>query len=195
MITWILTTLYTLGIFFYKKRNGRPELTSIIAATSSTMHADEVAKKALNGIKSGCFIVTCNVIGSLLSIATAGLSPQRSYLMAFFEVISSSIVRFCCPKLKKLRLSGTDVLPVFVMRLFSIKGLKVLCALNCPSLEEDTTVYTKSSCHGKIMLSSFRDTFKELSLMFPDTMNDRDIFSDWRAKSEKRDADLDEFVT
>lgn len=57
------------------------------------MKADEVAKKALNGIKSGSFIVPCNFEGQLLSIATAGLSPQRSSLMAFVEVFTAGILR------------------------------------------------------------------------------------------------------
>ena len=57
------------------------------------MKADEVAKKALDGIKSGSFIVPCNFEGHMLAIATAGLSPQRSFLMAFIEVVFSGILR------------------------------------------------------------------------------------------------------
>jgi 3-dehydrosphinganine reductase len=57
------------------------------------MQVDEVAKKALDGIKSGSFFVACNFEGFLLSIATAGLSPQRSYFMAFVEVIFVGVVR------------------------------------------------------------------------------------------------------
>ncbi|KAL9226841.1 hypothetical protein vseg_002608 [Gypsophila vaccaria] len=71
----------------------RPELTSIIAGSSGTMKAGDVAKKAINGIKSGRFIVPCNFEGFLLSIATAGLSPQTSYLMAFVEVLAAGILR------------------------------------------------------------------------------------------------------
>lgn len=58
------------------------------------MKADEVAKRALNGIKSGSFLVPCNFEGLLLSIASAGLSPQRSSLMAFVEVVTAGIMRF-----------------------------------------------------------------------------------------------------
>ncbi|KAJ9180789.1 hypothetical protein P3X46_008996 [Hevea brasiliensis] len=71
----------------------RPQLTSIIAASSGAMKADEVAKKALDGIKSGSFVVPCNIEGSLLAIATVGLSPQRSFLMAFVEVVAAGLVR------------------------------------------------------------------------------------------------------
>ncbi|KAF8015687.1 hypothetical protein BT93_H1262 [Corymbia citriodora subsp. variegata] len=71
----------------------RPLLTSVIAGSSGAMKVDEVAEKALNGIKSGSFIVPCNFEGYLLAIVTAGLSPQRSYVMAFVEVVSASILR------------------------------------------------------------------------------------------------------
>ncbi|XWS40609.1 hypothetical protein CRYUN_Cryun17cG0010400 [Craigia yunnanensis] len=71
----------------------RPELTKILAGSSGSMKADEVAKKALDGIKSGSFIVPCNFEGHMLAIATAGLSPQRSFLMAFIEVVFAGILR------------------------------------------------------------------------------------------------------
>ncbi|KAL8515297.1 hypothetical protein ACS0TY_014133 [Phlomoides rotata] len=78
---------------FAEENKRRPQLTSVIAASSGAMKADEVAKKSLNGIQSGTFIVPCNLEGFLLSVATAGLSPQRSYLMAFVEVMTAGIIR------------------------------------------------------------------------------------------------------
>ncbi|CAN1129416.1 3-dehydrosphinganine reductase TSC10A [Linum perenne] len=71
----------------------RPPLTSIIAAASGAMKAEEVARKCLDGIKSASFFVPCNFEGVMLSIATAGLSPQRSYLMAFVEVFAMGLMR------------------------------------------------------------------------------------------------------
>ncbi|KAF5950914.1 hypothetical protein HYC85_012907, partial [Camellia sinensis] len=67
------------------------ETPGLEEASSGAMKADEVAKKALDGIKSGSFIVPCNFEGLLLTIATAGLSPQGSYLMAFVEVVTAGI--------------------------------------------------------------------------------------------------------
>lgn len=58
------------------------------------MKADDVALKALNGIKTTQFVVPCNFEGTMLSIATAGLSPQRSCLVAFAEVLGASLMRF-----------------------------------------------------------------------------------------------------
>ncbi|KAI3738171.1 hypothetical protein L2E82_28191 [Cichorium intybus] len=71
----------------------KPRLTSIIAESSGAMKADDVAKKAWDGIKSGCFFVPCNLEGFMLSIATSGLSPQRSYIMAFIEVVFAGVLR------------------------------------------------------------------------------------------------------
>ncbi|XP_076949988.1 3-dehydrosphinganine reductase TSC10A-like [Bidens hawaiensis] len=76
---------YTLGVEEVLKT--MPRLTSTLIATSGTMQADEVAKKTLNGIKSGSFLVSCNLSGFFLSLVTSGFSPQRSYLMAFVEVV------------------------------------------------------------------------------------------------------------
>ncbi|XP_076949987.1 3-dehydrosphinganine reductase TSC10A-like [Bidens hawaiensis] len=70
-----------------------PPLTATLIAASGGMQADEVAKKTLNGIKSGSFFISCNLKGFLLSIVTAGFSPQRSYLMAFVEVVLCGILR------------------------------------------------------------------------------------------------------
>ncbi|XP_042515720.1 3-dehydrosphinganine reductase TSC10A-like [Macadamia integrifolia] len=78
---------------FAEENKVRPQLTSIIAATSGAMKADEVAKRTLNGIKSGTFIVSCNLEGFFLSLATSGLSPQRSALIAFFEVVGAGFLR------------------------------------------------------------------------------------------------------
>ncbi|KAG8044604.1 hypothetical protein GUJ93_ZPchr0151g33453 [Zizania palustris] len=72
----------------------RPELTNIIAGSSGGMKADDVARKALDGIKSGKFVVPCNFEGAMLAVATAGLSPQSSPLMAFLEVIGAGLMRF-----------------------------------------------------------------------------------------------------
>jgi len=71
----------------------KPEITKLISASSSSMEATEVAEKTLNGIKLGKFIITCNFDGFMLSIATAGMSPQTSPIMAFVEVVAAGVVR------------------------------------------------------------------------------------------------------
>ncbi|XP_057771780.1 3-dehydrosphinganine reductase TSC10A [Salvia miltiorrhiza] len=78
---------------FAEETKRRPQLTSIIAASSGAMKAEEVAEKSLKGIQSATFMVPCNLEGFLLAVATAGLSPQRSCLTAFVEVMTAGIMR------------------------------------------------------------------------------------------------------
>nr|GMD75679.1 3-dehydrosphinganine reductase TSC10A-like [Ipomoea batatas] len=71
-----------------------PQLTNRIAdSCGALMKAEEVAKKTLSGIKCGSFSVACNLEGFFLSIATAGFSPQTSFLMAFVEAFMAGIMR------------------------------------------------------------------------------------------------------
>ncbi|KAK4283673.1 hypothetical protein QN277_000600 [Acacia crassicarpa] len=72
----------------------KPQITSLIVSSSGLMKADDVARKALNGIKSGSFSIPCNFEGYLLALATSGFSPQSSFLMAFVEVFAAGILRF-----------------------------------------------------------------------------------------------------
>jgi 3-dehydrosphinganine reductase len=81
-------------LWLISEHKRRPELTNIIAGSSGGMKADDVAKKALAGIKYGRFIVPCNFEGAMLAVATAGLSPQSSPVMAFLEVTGAGIMRF-----------------------------------------------------------------------------------------------------
>lgn len=76
------------------EKKKRPKITNKLAQYSPVMKAEDVAEKALNGIESGDFIVSCSFIGHILSISTAGLSPQRSYIMAFIELVGISFTRF-----------------------------------------------------------------------------------------------------
>ncbi|XXG54450.1 hypothetical protein AAC387_Pa03g2324 [Persea americana] len=78
---------------FEEEIKTRSEITRIIAASSATMKADEVAMLTLNGIKSGTFSVICNFNGILLALGSASLSPQRSFLVAFLEVVGAGLMR------------------------------------------------------------------------------------------------------
>eukprot|EP01018_Ginkgo_biloba_P008171 Gb_02700 [translate_table: standard] len=78
---------------FVEEKKTRPEITKIMSASSSSMEAAEVAEKTLSGIKSGKFMITCNFDGFMLSIVTAGMSPQPSAAMAFIEVVAAGLMR------------------------------------------------------------------------------------------------------
>ncbi|MQL78973.1 hypothetical protein Taro_011387 [Colocasia esculenta] len=72
----------------------RPEISHLIASTTGMLKAEEVAKKALKGIKAGQFTINVTLHGIILSLATAGFSPQSSPLKAFFEVVFAGLMRF-----------------------------------------------------------------------------------------------------
>ncbi|MQL96744.1 hypothetical protein Taro_029425 [Colocasia esculenta] len=72
----------------------RPEIAHKIMSASGFLSADEVARKALRGIKAGDFVITITLEGFILSLATAGLSPQGSFLTAFAEIMFSGFMRF-----------------------------------------------------------------------------------------------------
>ncbi|XP_028761086.1 3-dehydrosphinganine reductase TSC10A-like [Neltuma alba] len=71
----------------------KPQITSLIASSGGLMKADEVARRALKGIKSGSFFIPCNFEGYLLALGVSGFSPQSSFLMAFVEVFAAGILR------------------------------------------------------------------------------------------------------
>ncbi|KAK5832154.1 hypothetical protein PVK06_015954 [Gossypium arboreum] len=71
-----------------------PEITKIILESSPGMKAKEVGKITIQGIKSGSFSIPCRLDGQAVAIATAGLSPQTSFLMASIEVVFAGLFRF-----------------------------------------------------------------------------------------------------
>ncbi|KAG0474973.1 hypothetical protein HPP92_014659 [Vanilla planifolia] len=78
---------------FDEEKKRRPEITNLIAGSSGGMKADDVAKISLNGIKSGRFMIPCNLEGAMVAVATAGLSPQSSCVTAFVEVTCAGFIR------------------------------------------------------------------------------------------------------
>ncbi|TYI28502.1 hypothetical protein ES332_A05G249200v1 [Gossypium tomentosum] len=79
---------------FEPARKTMPEITKIISSTSAGMKAEEVGKITIQGIKSGSFSIPCKLDGRALVIATAGLSPQRCFIMASLEVVFAGLFRF-----------------------------------------------------------------------------------------------------
>ncbi|MFQ6639775.1 hypothetical protein Gotur_015665, partial [Gossypium turneri] len=75
-------------------RERMPEITKIILESSPGMKAEEVGKITIQGIKSGSFSIPCRLDGRAVAIATAGLSPQTSFLMASIEVVFAGLFRF-----------------------------------------------------------------------------------------------------
>jgi len=98
------------------------------------------------------------------------------------------------PKLIGLDVSRTTIDHIAVSRLLkSSQSLKVLCALNCPYLEEDKS-YSSNRFKGKVLLAVFTDTFDELASIFADnSKKPKNIFSYWRDLIRK-DKSIDEIM-
>ncbi|XP_010512352.1 PREDICTED: protein ARABIDILLO 2-like [Camelina sativa] len=98
------------------------------------------------------------------------------------------------PKLTCLDVSRTTIDHIAVSRLLkSSQSLKVLCALNCPFLEEDKS-FSSNKFKGKVLLAMFTNTFDELASIFADnSKKPKDIFAYWRDLI-KKDKSIDEIM-
>lgn len=99
------------------------------------------------------------------------------------------------PYLIGLDISRTDIGSTAVARLLSSSpSLKILCALNCPFLEEDVN-FAGSKNKGKMLLALFTDILKDIGSLFVDiSKKGKNVFLDWR-NSKKNDRNLDEIMT
>ncbi|KAB2068962.1 hypothetical protein ES319_A08G065600v1 [Gossypium barbadense] len=173
-----------------------PKLKKLRLSGIKDVFADAInalAKHCPNLIDIGfldCLNVDEAALGNILSVrflSVAGSSNMN------WSVVSHLWHKL--PKLIGLDVSRTDIGSTDVSRLlFSSQSLKVLCALNCPVLEEDTSV-SSIKTKGKLLLSLFSDIFIELSSLFADTTKKgRNVLLDWRC-SKKKDKNLIEIMT
>ncbi|TYH56719.1 hypothetical protein ES332_D08G039300v1 [Gossypium tomentosum] len=126
-------------------------------------------------------------VSSVRFLSVAGTSNMK------WDVVSHLWHKL--PKLIGLDVSRTDIGSAAISRLLSSSlTLKVLCALNCPVLEEETSISTTKT-NGKLLLALFSDIFRELSSLFAETSNKgRNMFLDWRC-SKNKDKNLNEIMT
>ncbi|KAL4310111.1 hypothetical protein GQ457_01G030430 [Hibiscus cannabinus] len=88
----VLIRIITFGCF--AERKIRPELAGMIMGSGGgALSAEEVAKKSLDGIKSGSFSIWFNLEGYMLGFSGAGFSPQTSFPVAFLEIVFAGLSR------------------------------------------------------------------------------------------------------
>ncbi|KAF2303563.1 hypothetical protein GH714_019187 [Hevea brasiliensis] len=163
----------------------------------------DVSADAINALAKHCpnlidigFLDCLNVdevaLGNVVSVcflSVAGTSNMK------WGVISHLWHKL--PQLIGLDVSRTDIGPTAVTRLLSSShSLKVLCALNCSVLEEDTN-FTANRYKGKLLIALFSDIFKGLLSLFALTTNSKkvnNVFLDWR-NSKTKDKNLDDIMT
>ncbi|XP_017969337.1 PREDICTED: protein ARABIDILLO 1 isoform X1 [Theobroma cacao] len=173
-----------------------PKLKKLRLSGIRDVHADAInalAKHCLNLVDVGfldCLNVDEAALGNIVSVqflSVAGTSNMK------WGVVS--LLWHKLPKLIGLDVSRTDIGPTAVYRLLSAsQSLKVLCALNCAVLEEDTSISTVKT-KGKLLLALFTDIFRGLSSLFAETTKKgRNVFLDWRC-SKNNDKNLNEIMT
>ncbi|XVE76864.1 hypothetical protein DITRI_Ditri13aG0014500 [Diplodiscus trichospermus] len=154
---------------------------------------DALAKHCPNLVDIGfldCLNVDETALGNILSVrflSVAGTSNLK------WDAVS--YLWYKLPKLIGLDVSRTDIGSTAVSRLLSSsQSLKVLCALNCPVLEHDTSISTIKT-NGKLLLAFFSDIFRELTSLFAETTKkERNVFLDWRC-SKNKDKNWNEIMT
>ncbi|KAJ7950814.1 ARABIDILLO-1 [Quillaja saponaria] len=160
----------------------------------------DVNADAINALAKHCPNLTDIGFIDCLNIDEIALGNIIS--VHFFSVAGTSNMKWGAvshlwqklPNLIGLDVSRTDIGPTSVSRLLSSQTLKVLCALNCPILEEDTS-FSSSKYKNKLLVSLFTDIFRDLaSLFFDDTVKGKNVFLDWN-KSKNRDKNLEEIMT
>ena len=173
-----------------------PKLKKLRLSGIRDVYADAInalAKHCPNLVDIGfldCLNVDEAALGNILSVrflSVAGTTNMK------WSVVSHLWHKL--PKLIGLDVSRTDIGSTAVSRLLSSsQSLKVLCALNCPVLEEDTRISTFKT-KGKLLLALFSDIFRELSSLFAETTKKgRNVFLDWRC-SKNKDKNLNEIMT
>ncbi|RDX83459.1 Protein ARABIDILLO 1, partial [Mucuna pruriens] len=136
-----------------------------------------------------CLKVDEVALGNVLSVrflSVAGTSSMK------WGVVSHLWHKL--PNLIGLDVSRTDIGPSAVFRMISLsQNLRVLIALNCPILEEDTS-FSASKYKNKLLISLRTDIFKGLaSLFFDGTKRGKNVFLDWRT-SKNKGKDLIEII-
>ncbi|XP_042504817.1 protein ARABIDILLO 1-like [Macadamia integrifolia] len=142
---------------------------------------------AINALAKNCgqlveigFMDCVNVdelaLGNLVTIHFLSVAGTRNIKWSSASQIWSKL-----PNLIGLDVGRTDISSSAVSKLLSSsQSLKVLSALNCSLLEEESN-HISYNYKGKLLLAIFNDIFKALASLFPDVTNDyRNVFSDLR---------------
>lgn len=138
-----------------------------------------------------CLKVDESALGNVVSVRFLSLAGTSNMNWGLVPLLWGTL-----PNLIGLDVSRTDIGPTTVSRLFSAsRSLWVLCALNCPALEEDANFLSNINNKRKLLLAIFTDIFKGLASLFADiTKKERNIFADWRNLKSK-DKNLNDIMT
>lgn len=138
-----------------------------------------------------CGNIDEGAIGKIMSLRFLSVAGSRNVKWATASLAWSKL-----PNLLGLDVSRTDVSHIAVSRLLSqSKSLQLVCALNCPSIEEQESnnpIFTR----GKLLLTISTDIFKKVaSLLLSDSSADSKlVFHQWRCNVKYKDKILGDMM-
>ncbi|KAH7659355.1 RNI-like protein [Dioscorea alata] len=140
-----------------------------------------------------CAAVDATALENMASLRFLSLAGTRNIKWA-----SAALAWAKLPTLVGLDISRTDASPAAVSRLLSLsKGLKVLCVLNCASVQEERNHCDMAfnNTKGKLLLAPFTDIFKGIASLFVDIdeSQERAVFGEWR-NWKKKDKDANDIM-
>lgn len=136
-----------------------------------------------------CGSIDATELGNVTSLRLLSVAGTRNIDWLLASVSWSKL-----PNLLGLDASRTDVSLEAVSRFLAIQSLKVLCVLNCPSLEMEyhnqQLIFSKMK--DKVLLSLFTDVVKGIDLLFPVgnitatplVKDKKNIFNQWRTRKK-----------
>lgn len=136
-----------------------------------------------------CGCIDGTALANVASIRFLSVAGTRNMKWGSAALLWSKL-----PSLVGIDVSRTDVTPNAVSRLLSSsQSLKVLCALNCPVVEDEGN-YASYNIMSKLLLTLSSDVFKGVASLFADiTVKDRNVFWEWR-NSKRVDKSLNEVM-
>ncbi|CAN6562514.1 hypothetical protein ACFX2J_027554 [Malus domestica] len=160
----------------------------------------DVQADAINALSKHCPNLTD--IGFIDCLNIDEMALGNVFSVCFLSVAGTSTMKWGVvshlwhklPNLIGLDVSRTDIGSAAVSRLLSSShSLKVLCALNCPVLEEDSN-FAPRKYKNKMLLALFTDIMKEIAFLLVDIMKKgKNVLLDWR--NSKKDKNLNDIMT
>ncbi|KAF8412939.1 hypothetical protein HHK36_000911 [Tetracentron sinense] len=155
------------------------------AINALAMHCRQLAEIGF----MDCENVDEGALGNVASVRFVSVAGTRNMKWSSASQLWNKL-----PNLVGLDVSRTDIGQSTVSRLLSSsQSLKVLCALNCPVLEEEVN-NTAYNHKGKLLIALFNDIFKGVATLFAEIKKkERNVFSNWR-NSKNVDKNLNDIM-
>lgn len=137
-----------------------------------------------------CLNIDMKTLGDVLSLRFLSVSGSLNINWLLASEYLSTL-----PHLKCLDVSRTDIVADALSRLLlTSENLLILCALNCPAIDNDPNFVDLKNIKGKLLITVSTNIFKGACSLFAETtMEERNVFSRWR-NSKIKEQGLNEIM-